>query len=368
MAVNAPVADAIPSSCGVVLQRIVATPAPPVGCRTTAQRSGTQPERHRPRGPAPVAARGLAAILVSHLVLAAAYARTTPPWETPDEPWHMSYIVWLRETHRLPPPTATPGHARPPGGQPGSRLYYAAAARHRAVVVRPRGTGGGVRREPDPLQGCRARAASAQLRPARPVQDAPDRPIIRALLAARAVASLFGALAVWAVWRLARVVRPSRPWLAVGAAALAAWTPQLVYLSAAASKRHRRRRAHALALGAAIAFPRRPSARGAAGLGALYGLAALAKSSALALGPLVALAILVGAWRPPATARRARRPGPRRGRPSRRPVGRAGRRGRAADRRVVVRAQHRRLRHAVRPGPPPGACPGRTGRRTGSAG
>lgn len=261
------------------------------------------------RRPSPRAV--LAAILVSHLVLAAAYARTTPPWETPDEPWHMGYIVWLRETHRLPPPTAA--MLDTPVRQEASQapLYYAAAALATAPwsfgrtelaaafienPTRFKGVGLAPRQHNYALHG---------------PWDAPDRPIIRALRAARAVASLFGALAVWAVWRLARVVRPSRPWLAVGAAALAAWTPQLVYLSAAASNDTAVAALSTLALAAAIAFPRRPSARGAAGLGALYGLAALAKSSALALGPLVALAILVGAWRTPAGGDGAPRAGDR---------------------------------------------------------
>ncbi|MEO8084310.1 MAG: hypothetical protein ABI780_10840, partial [Ardenticatenales bacterium] len=239
----------------------------------------------------------LTAVVVSHIALAQWFAATTPPWETPDEPWHMGYIVWLRETGGLPPPTLA--MLDTPVRQEASQapLYYVAAA----VATAPWSFGrdqltAAFVENPTRFKGVGLAPRQHNFALHGP-WDAADRAIIRALRAARAVATLFGALAVLAVWRLTRIVRPGRPWLAVGAAALAAWTPQVVFLSGAASNATAVAALATLALGAAIAFPRRPSARGAAGLGALYGAAMLAKSSALALGPIVALAILVGAWR-----------------------------------------------------------------------
>lgn len=237
-----------------------------------------------------------------HLALAHVYAAATPPWETPDEPWHMGLIVWLRETRRLPPLDAS--MLATPLRQEASQapLYYVAAAvaglRHAvdqaalaaAFVENPtrfKGVGLAPKQHNYALHG---------------PWDAPERPIIRALRAARAVAALFGALAVVAVWRLARRLRPRRPWFAVACAAMAAAQPQLVYLSAAASNDTAVAALATLALGAVVAFPARPSTAAAARLGAWYGLAALAKSSALALGPLIAAAMLAGAWRSAAAA------------------------------------------------------------------
>lgn|GEM_PF-2301813 len=239
----------------------------------------------------------LALVLSCQLVLATAYARATPPWETPDEPWHMGYVTWLRATHRLPPLTAemldTP--LRQEASQ--APLYYVLAAAAalpwsfgsddlaRAFVENPtrfKGVGLAPRQHNYALHG---------------PWDDPTVPIIRALRAARAVAALFGLLAAWATWRLARTLRPDRPWFAVAAGAWVAFTPQVLFLSAAASNDTAVAALATLALTAAIAFPDRPGDGAAARLGAWYGLAALAKSSALALGPIVAVGVVFGAWR-----------------------------------------------------------------------
>ena len=239
----------------------------------------------------------LALVLACQLALATVYARATPPWETPDEQWHMGYVTWLRETHRLPPLTAemldTP--LRQEASQ--APLYYVLAAAAtlpwpfgpddlaRAFVENPtrfKGVGLAPRQHNYALHG---------------PWDDPAVPIIRALRAARAVAALFGLLAAWAAWRLARQLRPGQPWFAVAAAAWVAFTPQVLFLSGAASNDSAVAALATLALTAAVAFPDRPGDGAAARLGAWYGLAALAKSSALALGPIVAVSVVFGAWR-----------------------------------------------------------------------
>ncbi len=238
----------------------------------------------------------VAALAALHLGLAQAFAATTPPWETPDEPWHMGYIVWLREERRLPPLDAA--MLATPLRQEASQapLYYAAAAAATlpyavdsaalaaAFVENPtrfKGVGLAPRQHNYALHG--------------PWDDAAV-PVVRALRAARWVASLFGALTVVAVWRLARRLRPAHRWWAVACAAFAAGQPQLLYLSAAASNDTAVAALATLALASAVAFARRPSTAGAARLGGWVGLAALAKSSALGLGPVAAAAVVAGAW------------------------------------------------------------------------
>ncbi len=44
----------------------------------------------------------LALIIVSYLILGVAYAVETPKWETPDEPAHFNYVVYLAENYRFP--------------------------------------------------------------------------------------------------------------------------------------------------------------------------------------------------------------------------------------------------------------------------
>ncbi|MCC7018770.1 MAG: hypothetical protein IT332_03375 [Ardenticatenales bacterium] len=55
----------------------------------------------------------IAAAILAYLLLGAAYARTVPPWEAPDEPWHAAYAVALADG-RLPTADETYEHHHPP--------------------------------------------------------------------------------------------------------------------------------------------------------------------------------------------------------------------------------------------------------------
>ena len=66
-------------------------------------------------------------------------------------------------------------------------------------------------------------------------EDFPWRGTTLAIHLARLVSLAFGALTVWATWGLAREVYPDSPLIALGAAALVAFTPQFVFISSVTS-------------------------------------------------------------------------------------------------------------------------------------
>ena len=112
-----------------------------------------------------------------------------------------------------------------------------------------------------------------------------------------------GVLAVWLTWRLGRRLWPRRPQLAWGAAALVAFNPQFIYLSAAMNND-----VLAAAMGAGILLlcvewlQEGPSRGRLIRLGGVYGLALLTKFHLLAFGGVIALALVLtppraGGWR-----------------------------------------------------------------------
>ncbi len=242
--------------------------------------------------------RRLALLIAAYILLGLIYGLVTPPWETPDEPWHMGYVAWLRNERRLPPLSLdvleTPVHqeaSQPP-------LFYLLAALASlpqdvsggagTLVENPFRFGGvGLHRQNHTYAlhgGWDAWETSAY---------------IRALHLARLVALAMGALAVWATWRLACEVLPERRDLALAAAGLVAFNPQFLFLGGSVSNDTTAAALCTLALWRSVALIHRPTARSAALLGITLGLAWLAKSSALALAAVAGAALLVAVARSP---------------------------------------------------------------------
>jgi len=157
------------------------------------------------------------AIILAHLATGALYVGAVPPWEAPDEPWHLAYAEAVAQG-RLPSPGETYEHHQPP-------LYYAWPAFAVRVLGLP-----AVPRAPDnpryPL------AVAAYLHP-------PDDRGAASLALLRAFSGLLGALVVALAWATARAAfasargsdRTVRGPAAAMAAIVVALLPQFVFIA-----------------------------------------------------------------------------------------------------------------------------------------
>ncbi len=115
----------------------------------------------------------------------------------------------------------------------------------------------------------------------------------------RLLSVALGAVTVWAIYHFGRELFPERPEIALGMAALTAFTPQFLFMTAVVSNDNAATALSALVLWRVAALLRRNSLRAShlALLGLLLGLGLLSKSNAIALVPVVGLAILIVWWR-----------------------------------------------------------------------
>ncbi|MFN8499417.1 MAG: DUF2142 domain-containing protein [Anaerolineae bacterium] len=158
--------------------------------------------------------RLLGLIIAAYLILGAAYAVITPPWQTPDEPAHYNYIRHIVETRSLPvlgpgdyqgalledlkarkfPPDASIDALRYEGHQP--PLFYVLAA---------------------PVYALAHIALSAR----------------GVVIALRLLSVLLGAVVVWLAYVIARRALPEMPTLALVTAGLVAFLPMRLAITAA---------------------------------------------------------------------------------------------------------------------------------------
>src|SRR5690606_23553196 len=172
-------------------------------------------------------------ILIAFLVIGFAYSVVNPLHEATDELRHYRFIQHLIQRRSLPIQgegsgleCTVQGHHPP--------LYYATAA----LVTFWIDTGRDVCTEPpgNPFWAYRYWEVGRDNK--NQYLHGPDEAFPwhgEALAAhlARVVNLLFGALTVWLTWLTARVVWPNRPALATGSAAIVAFNPMFLYLSAA---------------------------------------------------------------------------------------------------------------------------------------
>lgn len=185
-------------------------------------------ERMKPTSPLPIAL-----LVAAFTVLATTYNVVVPVFEAPDEHAHYYFAQHVAQTGRLPVQTKDPD-ARGPWEQEGSQppLYY--------LLVAPlvRLTGADLR--PDDLwyNDQNTMGHPALVGNENRFIHPPDREgwpwhgYALAVHLARALSTLLGALTVWLVWLIARRVFPTRPWLALATAAVVAFTPQFLFVSA----------------------------------------------------------------------------------------------------------------------------------------
>jgi len=226
--------------------------------------------------------RLLALILLLYVALAAWYSLTIPLGEAPDEVPHFTYVRYLTGHGRLPTTTEEHEAFQPP-------LYYVLGA----VLTAP------IQDEAASPFAVQANAHFDVSDPRSPknlllhsaVEDWPYRGWVLAWHLVRLLSIALGAVTVWATFHLGRAILPDQPLIALTMAALTAFTPQFLFMSAVVNNDNAATAFSALILWRMAVLLRsqtRPQIwRHSALLGLLLGLGLLSKASVGALLPVV---------------------------------------------------------------------------------
>ena len=263
-------------------------------------------------------------ILILFTGLGAIYSVVVPPFEASDELWHYPMVQYIADHWALPvQDPANVGPWRQEGSQP--PLYYALAAA--ATFWIDTSDMDTVRHLNPHMDNGATPDGNINLVVHHPTRAAfPWRGTVLAVHLARLLSVLMGTAAVYLTYLIVREILPDEPALALGAAAIHAFTPMFVFISGAvnndnlvvplsslallmllrladreAQVAHRKSpttfpKAGSLREGPAIRNPQSPIPNYLA-LGFVLGLAALTKTSSLALTVLTAVVVVVRAVR-----------------------------------------------------------------------
>ena len=236
-------------------------------------------------------------IILAYFLLGVLYSVSLPILEAPDEMWHYPYVRCLAEEHRLPPwDTASP--ASQESSQP--PLYYATAALATAWID---ASDAETLLRHNPHWGCPAAGTvndnkNIFLHRKTGAEAFPWQGSALAVHTARLVNLLFGSLTIVAAYLLACEIFPERPILVASTAAVVAFNPQFLFISAAVNNDTATNAFSTVVLWLLVRGLRRGyTLRRITLLGLAMGLAALSKVSALALLPLAAVALVLTGWR-----------------------------------------------------------------------
>lgn len=247
--------------------------------------------------------RILTLILVAFALLGGIYALTTPVFEASDELWHYPMVRHLARGNPLPVQVFDPAEAGPwkqEASQP--PLYYYVGA---ALTFWIDTTDMPLARRLNPHVDNGVVTADGNINLV--VHDPSLSPWQGTLLAVRIIrlaSVLMGTVTVYLTYRLAREVAPWRPELALGAAAINAFTPMFLFISGAVNNDNLAIMLASLALlmMVRIVQRKREEAGGKSGfgrwlaLGAVIGLAALTKEGALGLIPMALGTAAIASW------------------------------------------------------------------------
>jgi len=241
------------------------------------------------------ARNALVAILILFLGLGSAYALTTPTLEAPDEIYHYEYVRALVTTGR--PPVLEQGEGRGFGHH--APLYYAYAAVVSLWVDDTDWPAWSERH--NPFFGYQFGEVG---RDNKNLYLHPESDAFRqsstwlGIRVVRLASVVLGAVTVWVTFRVGREVYPERPEIGVGAAGLAAFIPEYLFISGAVNDDNGATLFGALAIWAMMRMVRRGATRRrAAGLGLALGMGWLSKLTVVALLPAAGLALAAVAWR-----------------------------------------------------------------------
>jgi hypothetical protein len=242
-----------------------------------------------------------AAIVAAFVLLGFTYAVVTPTFEASDEKWHYPMVKTIVDHGSLP--VQEPG-VDTPWRQEGSQapLYYAISAA--ATFWIDTSDMQTVRHLNPHVDAGATPDGNVNLVVHDPVRERfPWQGTVLAVRVIRFLSVLMGAGAVYLTYRIAREVLPGRPALALGAAAIHAFTPMFVFISASVNNDTLAVLLSSLGLWLLIKISnlQSPNLKSSVThyfiLGIVLGLAALTKSQALALVPITALVVAVRAVR-----------------------------------------------------------------------
>jgi 4-amino-4-deoxy-L-arabinose transferase-like glycosyltransferase len=243
----------------------------------------------------------LAGILVVYLALGVVYSVTTPVFEAPDESFHFFVVKHIVEHRALPVQwPETRGLWAQEGSQP--PLYYLVAA----LLV-----GGIDLQGAEELLWMNPQANIGD--PANPgnknryihphTQDFPWQGAVLAVHVLRFFSLLLGALTVVLAWGIATRIFAPHPVIPLSSAAIIAYIPQYLFITSSVNNDNAMAFLAAWCLYMLLGRLRETAEDGAArvtlrwaGLGAVLGMALLAKLSAIALVPLIGAVIALRAW------------------------------------------------------------------------
>jgi hypothetical protein len=230
----------------------------------------------------------LAALLLVFVGLATWYSFTVPLGEAPDEAPHFTYVRYIAQQGRLPKTTEEHEAFQPP-------LYYALGAAMTFWIDDVPGHGFAIRANAD-FDVSDPRAPKNLLLHSA-AESWPYRGYALSWHLVRLLSIALGAVTVWAVYQLGRTLFPRRPAIPLGMAALTAFMPQFLFMSAVVNNDNAATAVSALVLWQMAAVL--TTAEGAQIrkrsllLGLLLGLGVLSKASLITLVPIAGLAVLV---------------------------------------------------------------------------
>jgi 4-amino-4-deoxy-L-arabinose transferase-like glycosyltransferase len=258
-------------------------------------------------------------VLIAFLVLGVTYSVVTPIFEASDELWHYPLVQWLSKGNPLPVQDAkNAGPWKQEASQP-PLYYYLMGWSTFWIDTRDMAQ---VRQEnPHVDNGVITPDGNRNLVVHNPQDESfPWRGTVLAVHLARLLSVLMGAVTVWLTYRIALELFPDRPWLALGAAAVNAFTPMFIFISGAVNNDNLTMTLCSLGLLLIVKRVREYEGSGIRDqkaaerelpfaqdffyrvgrwlpLGIVLGLGALTKTSVLALLPITGLAVSVVAWR-----------------------------------------------------------------------
>lgn len=264
---------------------VLRTPSQPLAPSVAAD-DPAQPLRFTPPG--------LRLIVGAFLAIGAVYLWATPPFEASDEIWHYPFVQFLQRGMGLPiqQPRPEDNLARQEGGQP--PLYYAIGAAL-TFWADPGLPGSGIEPNPHAMVGVPLTPGNKNLAIHQPNERWHGPGLAVTII--RFASLLMGAASVWLVHRLVLLCLPGAPAVALAAAAVTAFNPEFLFISAAVNNDNLMTLLGLLGVDRIRAVVVAPTGRNSVVLGIVLGLAALTKLTALGLLPLAAAAMLWAAWR-----------------------------------------------------------------------
>ncbi|HSD82475.1 MAG TPA: glycosyltransferase family 39 protein [Anaerolineae bacterium] len=258
-------------------------------------------------------------ILIAFLVLGATYSIVTPIFEASDELWHYPLVQWLSKGNPLPVQDAkNVGLWKQEASQP--PLYYWLMGW--ATFWINTSDMAQVRQEnPHVNNGVITPDGNRNLVVHNPERESfPWQGTVLAVHLVRLLSVLMGAVTVWLTYRIALELFPDRSWLALGAAAVNAFTPMFIFIGGAVNNDNLTMLLCSLGLLLIVKRVREYEGAGIRDqkaterelplaqdffyrlgrwlpLGIVLGLGALTKTSALALIPITGIAVILVAWR-----------------------------------------------------------------------